>query len=154
MTPHTDQEITELHRRLYELCGKPALRPTYNDITAWQRFLFEMRPLEDAGDLAGRFEVRDLVAVMIRRDRERAKGAGWSIWPSKILQEPDKFRDMVLEERATARRSRPRPQPKRISLTAGDTTVEVDHDPVADADAAPLSNAMAEFLAANNLPPA
>jgi hypothetical protein len=142
---HTAEEIPALHRRLHEHCGKPALAPTYSDLDRWRVFLHEMEPLLDAGDLSGRFDVADLNAVMIRREAERKQGIGWGRMPSRILAEPEKFRDMVLEERAKARRTRPRPQPRREALAAGDTVVEIERDPAAEDTDFNMAEAMKSF---------
>ena len=109
-TPVTTPEIVRgFHRALHVACGLPALSPSPGDQHAWWDFLREMAPLDEpeAGGPLTVADIQDVVGEMKRANK--AGQAQWSLRPSKILRDPEAFRDLVLiaRKRRMARPLRP-----------------------------------------------
>jgi hypothetical protein len=113
---HPPGDIADMHAALYSECGLPALGLTMSDTLVWRDFLSAMAPL--AGTERGPLTVADIRAVirLMRRQRDR-NGIPWSLRPSRILRDPETFRDIVLETRQTRRQ--PVQQPPAIQRLPG-----------------------------------
>jgi hypothetical protein len=88
--------VRGFHRALHVACGLPALSPSPGDQHAWWDFLREMSPLDDpeAGGPLTAVDIQDVLGEMKRANK--AGQAQWSLRPSKILRDPEAFRDLVL----------------------------------------------------------
>jgi hypothetical protein len=122
------ETIRSFHKALYTACGMPALSPSMNDVMRWRDFLAELAPLAEDPEAGGPVSVADIQAVvaeMRRMNRERQ--AMWSLRPSKILSEPEAFRDLILITRSKRRANRPR-QPSTVETTqqVGNITRQVE----------------------------
>lgn len=106
MTAHEEQ-IRRYHAALHRLCGLPALSPTISDLMAWHDFLAQMKPLDDTE--GGPFTIADLTAVLSLMAKQKREGIPWSMRPTLILRDPERFRDMVLESRRRLRKRPPAP---------------------------------------------
>lgn len=107
MTTSIDQ-LRELHKALHLACGVAALSPSMSDQSAWWAFLREMQPLDNP-EAGGPLTAADITAVVSEMQRQnKAQQANWSLRPSKILRNPEDFRDMILMARKR-RAARPRP---------------------------------------------
>lgn len=110
----TPDTVRGFHRALHVACGLPALSPSPGDQHAWWDFLREMEPLDDP-EAGGPLTVADIQDVLGEMKRQNKAGqAHWSLRPSKILREPEAFRDLVLMARKR-RRQRPTPAPTRTA---------------------------------------
>jgi hypothetical protein len=131
---HTADEIRGMHRALHVACGLPALSPGYNDLANWHAFLLVLAPLaEDTEE--GRLTVPDIQDVVGEMKRQNKSGkAQWSLRPSKLLRDPELFRDLVLIAREARRRRAPRPTFKPATQTIAGATraveVPVEEEPI------------------------
>lgn len=108
-----ESTIADFHKALHRACGLPQLAPSTGDKSTWWAFLREMAPLDDP-HAGGPLTVQDITDVVTEMDRQRRNGtAAWSLRPSKILRDPELFRDLVLQARKR-RTARPRPSATRI----------------------------------------
>ncbi len=134
----TPEIVRGFHRALHVACGLAPLSPSANDNRIWWEFLLEMSPLEEpeiGGPLTAQ-DIQDVVGEMRRQNK--AQQANWSIRPSKILRNPEDFRDMVLMARKR-RNARPyRPTTAIVERQDGDirrqveTSVESEPVPVGE----------------------
>lgn len=133
----------DLWRTLYAACGLESIRPGMDD----QRICFDwlqlMEPLHDTP--TGPITRADITAVISSMKKARERGINYSIRPRNILNEPEKFRDMILEERRRRNLRRRKPS-ETADRTDGDTTHQVDHDPAAEADAVPVSEGVRKWM--------
>ena len=138
-------QCRKFHSALHRLCGYPALAATMADLIAWHTFLTEMKPLAETED--GPFTVADLTAVLALMAKQKRDGIGWSMRPSKIIRDPEPFRDLVLEaRRELATTKRRRNPPPLIQRLPNGTTRRLD-DRQADPPEIPLGKACAEEFA-------
>ncbi len=135
-------EIETLHRALLAALRVDYFPPGMGDLNAWHDFLFVLKSLDDSA--GGCLTRRDLHAVVARmREQNRAGEAKWSLRFSKILRDPEAFRDLVLE---TRRQKRPRRPVEIVSVqTADGAQVQVERDPAAEADPIHVSKHLEEF---------
>jgi hypothetical protein len=130
----TPEQIRGFHRALHVACGLPPLSPSMGDERIWADFMFEMRPLEDP-EIGGQLTVQDIQDVIGEMRRQNKAGqANWGLRPSKILRQPEDFRDMVLMARKR-RQARPfRPASEIIEQRVGSIRRQVEsaipHEPV------------------------
>ncbi len=96
-----EKQIIEFHNALCGAIGHKAFRMGMHDQRAWSDFLYVLQSLDDTDE--GPLTSRDIVRVVNLMRKQRAKGAGWSLRYSKILSEPETFRDLVLEIRRPVR---------------------------------------------------
>ena len=109
----TEDIVRDFHKALHRACGLPQLAPTTTDKATWWAFLREMEPLDDP-HAGGPLTLQDIADVVGEMDRQKRAGlAAWSLRPSKILADPEMFRDLVLQARKK-RQARPRPAPTKI----------------------------------------
>ena len=130
MTP-TPELVRGFHRALHVACGFPALSPSPGDQHAWWDFLREMAPLDEpeAGGPLTVVDIQDVVGEMKRANK--AGQANWSIRPSKILRQPEAFRDLVLIARKNRKQRQAPPATKivdQLSPTGHRRQVEVSVD--------------------------
>jgi hypothetical protein len=113
------------------------------DMNAWRDFLFVMQPLDDSA--GGAFTRADLfAAVGLMRQQNRSGQARWSLRFSKILREPEAFRDLVLIAR---KKLRPRPPVETASRTdATGAAIAIERDPAAESEPQPISEETARFM--------
>lgn len=134
-------EIEPLHRALLAALRVDYFPPGMGDLNAWHDFLFVLRSLADT--TGGPLTPHDLRAVIaLMREQNREGKAKWALRFSKIMRDPEMFRDLVLE---TRRAKRPRPPVERSSRTVGDVTIETERDPAAENDPRPVAEHLAEF---------
>lgn len=131
---HSPDEIRGMHRALHVACGLPALSPGYTDLAHWRDFLAVLAPLaEDTEE--GRLTVSDIQDVVGEMKRQNKAGqAKWSLRPSKLLRDPELFRDLVLfaRERRRQRPARPTTREATQQIAGTSRTVEVpaEEDPI------------------------
>lgn len=135
-------EIEALHRALLAALRVDYFPPTMGDLNAWHDFLFVMQSLEDSA--GGRLTTRDIhAAVALMREQNRAGEAKWALRFSKILRDPEAFRDLVL---GTRRVKRPRPPVSTISVKTGDgAIVASERDPATENEPIAIAEHLAEF---------
>jgi len=105
----TSDLVAIFHGALYRACRLPALRPSMSDERLWWDFLIEMAPLEEAGGPITMEDISGAVRLM-KRQNESGK-SNWSLRPSRILNDPAAFRDMVLMHRAERSQQEARKRP-------------------------------------------
>lgn len=124
----TADEIRGMHRALHVACGLPALAPSPNDLRTWWEFLREMAPLDDPA-AGGPLTVADIQSVVGEMKRQNKAGqAQWSLRPSKMLRDPEAFRDLVLISRAARRRRPPVPATEWVEQRVGDVRRTVERE--------------------------
>jgi hypothetical protein len=129
-------QIFQFHRTLHKLCGLAEIPPTTTDCRTWEDFLREMEPLNATEQ--GGFSVSDLTAVLAHMKEQKRAGIPWSMRPSTILRDPEKFRDLVLEVRSKMSLKnrwdkRPAPQPIHQYLANGTNRITDELGPDGDA---------------------
>jgi hypothetical protein len=130
----TPELIRGFHRALYVACGIAALNPSMGDQRIWWDFLSEMAPLDDpeAGGPLTVVDIQDVCGEMKRQNK--ASQAQWSMRPSKILRDPEAFRDLVLmaRKRRQARPARPTSAitDQQVGTARRQVEIPVEHDPV------------------------
>lgn len=129
---HSAEDIEKFHHALRRFCGLERLPFTFSDSTAWQGFLFVMQPLE--GSEGGPFTLSDLTAVLSEIRQQKNRGINWTLRPTAILREPERFRDMVEEARRSLRivkrvAERPASSPAVQSLPTGTRRLTEDPEP-------------------------
>jgi hypothetical protein len=135
----TPEIVRGFHRALHVACGLAPLSPSANDNRVWWEFLLEMAALEEP-EIGGPLTVQDIQDVVGEMRRQnKAQQANWSIRPSKILRNPEDFRDMVLMARKR-RLARPfRPTTALVERQDGDihrqVETKVEHEPIPVAEA-------------------
>ena len=130
---HNADEIRGMHRALHVACGLPPLSPGYTDLAHWRDFLAVLAPLaEDTEE--GRLSVQDIQDVVGDMKRQNKAGAKWSLRPSKLLRDPEQFRDLVLFARERRRQRPARPATREATQTVAGTTrtveVPTDEEPI------------------------
>ena len=141
-------KILALHRALCAAIGNPEFKLTMSDERAWSDFLGVISSLDETS--GGPLTPRDMKLVIERMRTQVASGkAGWSLRYTKILRDPETFRDLVLEVR---KKFRPRAAIERVTRTLPDGANVIDErDPAAEADATNIRAAakteMARFKA-------
>lgn len=126
---YTAEDVANFHRALHRLCGFPELIITMADQMNWESFLWQMEPLKDTAD--GAFSLADLTAVLTEMQRQKRDGVKWSLKPTNILRDPERFRDMVLTARSSSRvatRRAERPAPKPVVQRLADGTTRLTED--------------------------
>lgn len=136
--------IVQWHRELLRALRVEFFRPGLQEMNGWRDFLAVMAPLKETN--AGEFTKRDLVAaVELMREQNKQRGGNWSLRFSKIMRDPETFRDLVLEAR-TKRRARPRPPIEKGSRSVAGVTIATETDPAAEAEPKPAGPQIAEQL--------
>jgi hypothetical protein len=137
------QEIHEFHRALLVALNLDHFPAGMSDVNSWGDFLAVMKPLAES--VGGPFVVRDIhAAVRLMRQQNKSGEARWSLRYSKILREPEAFRDLVL----IARKEK-RPRAAKVADTAktGDgANVAIELDPAAESEARPVSESVRAFM--------
>lgn len=138
------QEIHEFHRALLVALNLDHFPAGMGDVNMWREFLFVQAPLCDSA--GGPFAVLDIhAAVKLMRQQNKAGETRWSLRYSKILREPEAFRDLVLQAR---KEKRPRPAVVTEQARTGDgAAIQVERDPAADAEPRPVSESVRSFMA-------
>lgn len=140
----TETQIDTFHRALHRACGLEPIRPSMADQRTWWEFLQHMEPLEESS--GGPFKIDDLVmvlGVMRKANDQRDRAYRFTMRPAAILRDPERFRDMVLEERARNQR-RQRPEPVIREVRAGSVSTMVE-DPLPQPDEAEFQTGAAIF---------
>jgi hypothetical protein len=135
-------EIVELHRTLLAALNVDYFPPGMAEMNNWRDFLFVMQPLSESE--GGAFTKADLAPVirMMREDNKRGS-SNWSLRFSKIMREPESFRDLVLIAR---KKLRPRPAIEQTSRTdATGANIAVDRDPAAEREPVAMAEHIAEW---------
>jgi hypothetical protein len=128
MTSILPIEILEFHRALLDALGIDHFRPGMADVNMWKDFLFFLDTLKDSA--GGPLTAKDITAALrLMRQENRDKRAGWSLRYSRILREPESFRDLVLQAR---KQKRERGPVVTESRTAGNVSILTERDPAAD----------------------
>lgn len=143
MTPQ-EENVRKLHAALHRLCGLPALSATITDLIIWADFLREMKPLEETE--GGPFTLADLTAVLSMMAKQKRDGVGWSMRPSKILQHPEQFRDLVLRCRADLKLRKVRLIPPPIQRLPNGITRQLENSEIPE-NCMPVGEAAAETFA-------
>lgn len=124
-------EITSLH---LALCRGLQIEPwmlSANNQREWTDFLRELACLEETS--GGPVRERDIAAVIALMWRQKRDGTPWGMRYSRILRDPETFRDLVLE---TRRVRRPRAPIEPVTRTQADGAKVLDErDPAASAEA-------------------
>ncbi|MDQ2659721.1 MAG: hypothetical protein M3Y03_04800 [Verrucomicrobiota bacterium] len=135
------EEIKTLHRVLLRALGLDHFPPGMVEMNAWRDFLFVMKPLAESE--GGAFTADDLkAAVALMRKQNKARESNWSLRFSKIMRDPESFRDCVLIARKEAR---PRPPIEQTSRTVGELRIATETDHALDA-APPISQPIGETM--------
>lgn len=130
--PCTERDrIERLHREMLNALRVDYFPPGMSDAEAWRGFLYVMDTLaETPGGMLTPRDVRNAVDLMRKQVAE--KKAGWSLRFSKIIRDPEAFRDLVLE---TRRKIRPRPEVREEAVTRPGIGTRLELvDPVASQD--------------------
>ena len=135
----TPEIVRGFHRALHVACGLAPLSPSANDNRVWWEFLLEMSALEEP-EIGGPLTVQDIQDVVGEMRRQnKAQQANWSIRPSKILRNPEDFRDMVLMARKRHQARPFRPTTDLVERQDGDirrqVETKVEHEPIPVAEA-------------------
>lgn len=136
------QHIVDLHRALLATLRVDYFAPGMQDMNNWRDFLFVMEPLKDSA--GGELTIKDIgAAVALMRKQNRA-GSNWSLRFTRIMRDPESFRDLVLQSR---RVDRPRQPVQRGSRTdATGAQIATERDPAAEDDARPVSAETQRFM--------
>jgi hypothetical protein len=139
-------EIDYLHRALLAALRVDHFRPGMGDVNAWRDFLFVLDSLKDSD--GGELTPRDVhAAVDLMRQQNKAGESKWSLRFSKILREPESFRDLVLISR---KRIRPRPAIQTVSRKTGDgANVMDERDPAVANDPKPIADELRKWREQN-----
>ena len=137
------KDIIELHSSLLAALGVDYFPPGMADMNAWRDFLFVMQPLADSA--GGAMTKADLPrAVDLMRQQNKSGDARWSLRFSKIMREPEAFRDLVLIAR---KKQRPRPPIETASRTdASGAAIQVERNPAAESEPQPISEGVRRFM--------
>jgi hypothetical protein len=137
------QYIVDFHRALLAALDVDYFAPGIGDVNLWQSFLFVMKPLDDSA--GGPLVPRDLhAAVNLMRAQNKTGSAKWSLRFSKIINDPEAFRDLVLIAR---KKVRPRPPVETASRTdATGASVALERDPAAEREPKPISEGVQRFM--------
>ena len=81
-------------------------------------------------------------AVRLMRQENRDKRAGWSLRYSRILREPESFRDLVLQSRKAKRDRTPVVTGSR---TAGNVSIATEVDPAANQEPTPIARELRKW---------
>lgn len=135
--------IVAWHRALLLALRVDFFRPGLREMNDWRDFLAVMDPLKETN--GGDFTKDDLARVVALMREQNRKGGNWSLRFSKIMANPEAFRDLALELRAK-KRERPRPTVRQTSRTVAGVTIAVETDPVAEADPRPVSEEVSRFM--------
>lgn len=142
-------DIVELHRALLAALQVDYFPPGMGEMNRWRDFLFVMQPLVESE--GGAFTKGDLgAAVRLMREQNRARTANWSLRFSKIMGDPESFRDLVLIARKAVRKRPPMEQKQRTDATGAN--IAVDHDPAAERNPAAIAEHIAEFRRKMRMP--
>lgn len=123
----------ELHNSIVSALQVAYFKPSMSDATKLQAFLFEINQSLDELN-GGPLKPADVTRVISWMRSENTAGrANWALRYSKILNEPENFRDLVLERRRKLRK----PVPQQVvavtqQLSEGQTVTRLDAAPVAD----------------------
>lgn len=143
-------DITELHRTLLAALNVDYFPPGMREMNDWRDWLSVMAPLKDS--TGGAFTKEDLTAaVRLMREQNRSKEANWSLRFSKIMREPESFRDIVLMARKAVRKRPPVEQTQRTDATGANIAIE--RDPAAERDPVAIAEHVAEFRRKMRMPP-
>lgn len=142
-------DIVEMHRTLLAALNVDYFPPGMREMNDWRDWLSVMAPLKDS--TGGAFTKDDLTAaVRLMRDQNRSKEANWSLRFSKIMREPESFRDLVLMAR---KKLRPRPPIEQTSRTdATGANIATERDPAAENPPVAIAEHMDEFRRKMRLP--
>jgi hypothetical protein len=131
-----------MHRTLLAALNVDYFPPGMREMNDWRDWLSVMAPLKDS--TGGAFTKDDLTAaVRLMRDQNRSKEANWSLRFSKIMREPESFRDIVLLARKQKRPRAPIEQRQRTDATGAN--IAVDHDPATEREAIPIAEHIDEL---------
>jgi hypothetical protein len=136
------QEIHDFHRALLVALNLDHFPAGMSDVNSWGDFLAVMKPLAES--VGGPFAVRDIhAAVRLMRQQNKSGEARWSLRYSKILREPEAFRDLVLMAR---KEKRPRAAVETTSRTdATGAVIQVERDPAAEAEPTHISKPLRDW---------
>lgn len=142
-------DIVDLHRTLLAALQVDYFPPGMAEMNNWRDFLFVMQPLAESE--GGAFTKADLAPVIrIMREDNKRGSSNWSLRFSKIMREPESFRDLVLIAR---KKLRPRPPIEQTSRKdATGANVAIERDPAADLPPIPIAEHVAELRRKMNLP--
>lgn len=101
--------IPSLHKTLCLALGLPVLRLSISGESQWYWFVRETCLDSTPGGPLTCEDIQNVIALM---RKQKTVGTGWSLRYSRIMRDPETFRDLVLE---TRRQPRPRPPVVRIT---------------------------------------
>lgn len=145
---YTADQVRDFHKTLHRLCGHAQIAPTDLDLRNWETFLRELEPLNDTPE--GGFTVSDLTGVISFMAEQKRNGIGWSMRPSTILRDPEKFRDLVLEVRGKMKlkkRWADRPQSTPIHQKLPNGTRRITDDMTEIGEAIPIGDVATKTFA-------
>lgn len=135
-------EIVALHRELLRALRVDYFPPGMGEMNRWRDFICVMAPL--AQSEGGAFTKDDLgMAVRLMREQNQARTANWSLRFSKILGEPESFRDLVLMARKAVRKRPPIEHAQRTDATGANIAIE--RDPAAERDPVAIAEHISEW---------
>ncbi|HWM26561.1 MAG TPA: hypothetical protein VNP98_17220 [Chthoniobacterales bacterium] len=136
------QDIVELHRTLLRALNVDFFQPGLAELGYWREFLFVMKPLDESE--GGAFTKDDIAPVIrIMREDNKRGSSNWSLRFSKIMRDPENFRDLVLIARKKVRPRPPVEQKQRTDATGAN--IAVDHDPAAERDPVAIAEHINEW---------
>lgn len=143
------EDIVELHRTLLRALNVDFFRPGMAELNYWSDFLYVMKPLAESE--GGAFTKGDIAtAVRLMREQNKSGGANWSLRFSKIMRDPESFRDLVLIAR---KKLRPRPPVEQTQRTdATGANIAIERDPAAERDPVAIAEHVAEFRRKMRMP--
>lgn len=137
----TSDAILKLHKVMLMELRIPYFAPSMADAQSWDAFLFVMKSLEETP--GGPLTPVDVRAVIRWMRSQNEKGAKWALRLSKIMRDPENFRDLVLERRRKLRLAEPHyvETVQKIAGVARSIEVPTSRDPV------PMDEETKKFLA-------
>lgn len=136
------KDIVELHQTLLRALGVDYFPPGMSEMNAWRDFLFVMQPLTLSE--GGAFTKADLAsAIRLMREDNKRGSSNWSLRFSKIMREPESFRDIVLIARKGLRKRPPVEMRSRTDATGA--AVVIEHDPTAERYPVAMAEHVREF---------